>query len=62
MGYKCYKHKDRDAVAVINKQLPVCDSCATDASAYILNSGGMWGMSVRGKPIALLIPQDRINN
>lgn len=54
---RCYKHKDRKAVAVINKEYPVCDDCVTDAMAYILNSGAMVGISAQGNPVALLIPQ-----
>ena len=59
---RCYKHKDRKAVAVINKEYPVCDDCVTDAMAYILNAGEMVGLSCRGEPKALLIPQKGKNN
>jgi len=53
----CYKHKDREAVAILNKECPICDECVTDAMAYILNSGEMVGISARGEPQYLLIPQ-----
>ncbi len=57
MELYCYKHPDREVIAILNKKLPLCQECVTESQVQILNSGEMLGIAFRGEPQALIIPR-----
>ena len=58
--FHCYKHKDREAVAIFNKKYFVCQECVDEAMVAVLNAGEMLGIAFQGEPHALVIPQKKI--
>ena len=54
---KC-RYCDKEAVAIINKNCPMCKKHQREFAAEVLNRGLPLGIAVRGEAKALLIPQE----
>ena len=53
---KCYRHKDREAVARLDGVRPACRDCTTQYEADKLNTGAGVMICHQGDPKWLLIP------
>ncbi len=52
----CYRHRGREAVAILDGGRPVCQDCATSYEADRLNTGASVMITHNGDPKWLLIP------
>jgi NMD protein affecting ribosome stability and mRNA decay len=48
----------KEAVAVLNKKMPLCQECVIAAEAYSLKIGAMVGISLQGESRYLIIPRE----
>lgn len=49
----------KEAVAILNKKIPLCQDCVIESEAYSLSIGAPVGISLQGKPQFLIVPNDK---